>query len=132
MSDINLAYIVEDDTIACYVIQMELSRHTKYYKSEAFKNGEEAIETLIKCADQSKCLPDLILLDINMPIMDGWEFLDEFSNLTYSKDISVIILTSSINPEDREKAKKYKDVKGFMSKPITKDKLDQILELIKV
>ena len=132
MTDINLAYIVEDDTIACYVIQMELSRHSEYHKNEAFKNGEEALEALKKCADQSKCLPDLILLDINMPIMDGWEFLDEFSNLTYSKDISVIILTSSINPEDREKAKKYKDVKGFMSKPITKDKLDQILDLIKV
>lgn len=128
--DIDLVYIVEDDTIACYVITMELSRHNEYQHSETYKNGEEAMEALVQKIKSNEALPDLILLDINMPIMDGWEFLEEFSRMPCSKEITVIILTSSINPEDREKAKRYKGVKGFMSKPITKDKLDQILQLM--
>ena len=65
-----------------------------------------------------------------MPVMDGWEFLEKFSTMTMDKTISVIILTSSINPEDAEEAKTFKNVKGFLSKPLDMEKLDQVLELI--
>ena len=128
--EVELVYIVEDDSIACYVITKQLDRHDGFRKSQSFKHGEEALNALIKNVNQQEFIPDLIFLDINMPVMDGWEFLEAFSKLTYDKNISVIILTSSINPEDKERAKTYDVVKGFMSKPLTGDKLDQVLLLI--
>ncbi len=65
-----------------------------------------------------------------MPVMDGWEFLEAFSQLKYEKQISVIILTSSINPEDEEKSESFSVVKGFLSKPLTSEKLDEVEKML--
>ncbi|WKN45195.1 response regulator [Tunicatimonas pelagia] len=80
-------------------------------------DGEEALEVL---KDTSRSLPDLILLDINMPRMNGWEFLDELPKL-HCQDldqVKVYMLSASRNPDDVEKAKKYTMVRGFISKPL--------------
>lgn len=124
----DLVYVVEDDSIAAYVIKLELEAHQHFTENKIFKNGKEAYDELSHHIKYNEELPDLILLDLNMPIMDGWEFLEVFSELKYEKQISVIILTSSINPEDAERAKSYKVVKDFLSKPLTMDKLDSILK----
>ena len=91
------------------------------------RNGQVAIDHL---AENGEHLPDMILLDINMPVMDGWDFLENFSEMAMSKDIPVVMLTSSINPDDIEKAKSHQLVKGFLSKPLNKDKLDEVLTFI--
>ena len=122
-------YIVEDDSITSYVIKVELQNHGSFDKSEVYNNGQIAYEQLSSSIQNNKRVPDLILLDINMPIMDGWEFLNAFSQLENTDDISVVMLTSSINPVDLEKAKSYKAVKGFFSKPLTSDKLDEIKQI---
>jgi CheY-like chemotaxis protein len=126
----DLVYIVEDDSIAGYLIKLELDSHAAFNESKAFMNGQEAIDHLTTEIENNSLLPDLILLDINMPIMDGWEFLDAFSKLACPKKISIVILTSSINPEDKEKSENYNAVKGFMSKPLVSEKLDKIMELL--
>jgi len=130
MKKIDFVYIVEDDEIASFVIKLALESHASFSSNAIFQNGKLAIDTLSSTNSSLDNLPELIFLDINMPIMDGWEFLEKFSTLTFDKSISVIILTSSINPEDAEKAKTFKDVKGFLSKPLDLEKLDQVLELI--
>lgn len=70
-------------------------------------------------------LPSIIFLDINMPILDGFQFIEEFEKLDPElvKSIRIVMLTSSINPSDIERSKKYKSVDGFIHKPLT----DQVL-----
>jgi two-component system, chemotaxis family, chemotaxis protein CheY len=72
--------------------------------------------------------PDIILLDVNMPSLDGWEFLDDLKagcpNVYHSCDIYVV--TSSIYSKDQERAKSYEEVRGFISKPITQDILQKV------
>jgi CheY-like chemotaxis protein len=97
------------------------------------KNGEEAIKYFdsLKTTDTNN-KPQLIFLDLNMPVMDGWEFLDSFKTESYSQfhDTKVIILSSTINPEDLEKSKKYPMVIDFLSKPISKEMLEYLKDKI--
>jgi CheY-like chemotaxis protein len=98
------------------------------------KNGEEALHyfdslKLEATNPASKKQPQLIFLDLNMPVMGGWEFLDCFSRASYSDfntTTKVVILSSTIDPEDLEKAKTYPMVIDFLSKPITLSMLDYL------
>ena len=83
----------------------------------------------IKHDDTNIVLPQLIFLDLNMPIMNGWEFLDVFSQENYKStffDTKVIILSSTIDPSDYQKAKGYQMVSHFLSKPITVEMLENL------
>lgn len=74
--------------------------------------------------------PDIILLDINMPIMNGWEFADQYEKLPEElKKSKIIVLTSSINPSDKEMASSKPVVTGFYSKPLTIDSVKEIIQL---
>ena len=70
-------------------------------------------------------LPDLILLDLNMPLMDGFQFLDEFEKLSSlaKKKCSIVMLTSSINPQDFNRSKKYTNVKLYLNKPLSHESI---------
>jgi CheY-like chemotaxis protein len=76
-------------------------------------------------------LPEVIFLDLSMPIMDGWQFLDEFTSLSLKTDktekILIYICSSSISPHDITKAKEISSVTDFIIKPVTKDKLAEIV-----
>lgn len=85
--------------------------------------GMQALSYLQKAAqqDQEFPKPDLIFLDINLPGMDGFDFLDEFHKLNdqLKSNTKVIMLTTSLNPDDQTRALNYKEVKNFLNKPLT-------------
>ena len=123
---LDLILCVDDDPITLMLCKKVIVKASFSNTIVTAKNGEEALEyfnSILK-KEENK-LPELIFLDLNMPVMDGWEFLDSFSTDKYSEvnSTNVIILSSTIDPEDLEKSKKYQMVIDFLSKPITTDML---------
>lgn len=130
MKVFDLIYIVEDDLITSTITELIVKQNEAFGEVEKYINGQEAFDKLLTLQQQKAEIPDLILLDLNMPVMDGWEFLDAFSALALPKPVCVCVLTSSIHPEDIEKSKTYKEVKGYFTKPLDSDVLDKMVHLV--
>jgi CheY-like chemotaxis protein len=124
-----LVYVIEDDRITSKIAELYLNQHRAFGRVQKYENGQPALDALLRAKGEPACLPDLILLDLNMPVMDGWEFLEAFSTHAWHKSMCVCVLTSSIHPEDREKAQTYDEVLGYFSKPIDNKLLDEVVEL---
>ena len=94
------------------------------------ESGLEALEYLKSAGDRENPRPDLIFLDINMPGMNGWEFLQEFRKLDKSlqSKMIVIMLTTSVNPEDEAMARTYDLLSDFKTKPLTKEMFEDVLD----
>jgi CheY-like chemotaxis protein len=114
-------WIVDDDPIYQIVVNKIIQRSEKFSVILSFKNGKEAIDHLYLTAESNVALPDIILLDINMPVMDGWEFMEQMDLLKckFNKKIIVYIVSSSIAVEDKNKSKSHENILGYLSKPIT-------------
>ncbi len=124
---------IDDDPITLMLCKMVITKASFSNEIITATNGEEALHyfNALKLSESNKLStehPQLIFLDLNMPVMGGWEFLDSFVTEDYSdfNTIKVIVLSSTIDPEDLEKAKKYPMVIDFLSKPITKGMLEYI------
>lgn len=107
------------------VIRKSNAAHTVVIK----ESGADALDYLKSAGNRENPRPDLIFLDINMPGMNGWEFLDEFRKLdkNLQSKMIVIMLTTSINPEDEVMARTYDLLSDFKSKPLTKEMLEDVL-----
>lgn len=130
---LDLILCVDDDPITLMLCKKVISKTLFSNEIITAQNGEKALDYFdaIKNSDIDNSghkLPQLIFLDLNMPVMGGWEFLDCFNTSEYSdfSTIKVVILSSTIDPEDLEKAKKYPMVIDFLSKPITLSMLDYL------
>ncbi|WP_339810425.1 response regulator [uncultured Imperialibacter sp.] len=129
MSMVDLACIIDDDQIYVFGLRKLIDFH-KYSKNLlVFKNGAEAIKYMKPLITSSDELPDVILLDINMPVMDGWQFLDEFVKIKplIKKKITIYMVSSSIDEADLERAKTYEEVSDFIVKPVKEPDLAKIL-----
>ena len=106
MKKINSICIIDDDPITVFGIKKILSKIATWDEMHTFANGKMAIDGIKELLESEK-LPEIIFLDINMPIMDGWQFLEEFIQLPITKKIQINIITSSIDPADKCKAEHY-------------------------
>ncbi|MGD1841410.1 MAG: response regulator [Thermonemataceae bacterium] len=131
MSKIATTCIIDDDPIFVFGAQKIMEMTDFSEKFIVFGNGQEAIEGLKPMLSSDQPFPEVILLDLNMPIMDGWEFLDEFITIPREKAITIYIVTSSIDPEDIKRVKEYDVVNKYILKPVTVDALKEILEDLK-
>ncbi|WP_339607878.1 response regulator [uncultured Roseivirga sp.] len=128
MKKIDIACIIDDDPIFVFGAKrmMELAGFCNGFM--VFQDGRKALDGLSAIVASGNNLPELILLDLNMPVMDGWQFLDEFTKIKTHKRITLYIVSSSIDNEDFKKAETYEVVSNYIVKPITMDALKGILE----
>lgn len=121
---------VDDDAITLMLCKKVIIKTGFSKETITAQNGEEALKYFDNIAENTDntTLPQLIFLDLNMPILGGWEFLDIFSEPKYSSfnKTKIVVLSSTIDPEDLEKAKKYPMVIDFLSKPISVSMLDYL------
>jgi len=116
--------LVDDEEVFHWITKQFIGRVDSEIQVMSFYNGREAIEHL----SAKKDLPDMILLDINMPIANGWVFLDQYVENLESLGIPIFVVSSSIDPEDQRKANSYECVKDFISKPLDVATLNKILK----
>jgi CheY-like chemotaxis protein len=126
----DLVYVVEDDLITSKIMEVHLQQHVAFGHVQRYPNGQPALEALLQASAQQAHLPDLILLDLNMPEMDGWEFLDALALQVWQQHLRVCVLTSSIQPDDLAKATAYAEVKGYFSKPMSTTLLNELVQLL--
>lgn len=130
MKKIDTICLIDDDMIYRYLTQKVITETHLVKGISAFSNGLDAINFLKAEHLHKEKLPDLILLDLFMPIMDGWGFLKEYVKLlpVLPKKISIYIVSSSIDPADIQKSKAISSVTGYVIKPMTKEGFLHILE----
>ena len=133
-SKLNCVLVIDDDEPTNYFNQLLLEKTGCAGHIQVAQSGQEALDYLTKSqrfhdGDRFPC-PDLILLDINMPAMDGWEFLEKYKKMEkeYQGRIIVVMLTTSLLQEDIAKAKATPEISGFEHKPLTVENLNRILD----
>lgn len=120
----NQLWLIDDDPITNVINEKTLAIHLTNYEVSIFDNPLTAQNTLLNSPNKPHC----ILLDLNMPLMEGWAFLDMMK--AHNVSTTVVILTSSFYKEDMLRAKGYKNVKHFMTKPLNVPELKKVLKRI--
>ena len=133
MGKLNSSCIIDDDPIFVYGTKKIMKKIDFSDEILVYNNGQEAIDGLMKLAEQNKKLPSVIFLDINMPIMDGWEFLEDFVKIPNNnrENVTIYIISSSIDPMDIQKTQLYSLVNNYILKPIRVSDLEKVLNEIK-
>ncbi len=133
MKKIGLILLVDDDDIANFYNEDLLTGMNVAEQITIVNDGHEALEYLLKRGqykDNTDPLPCLIFLDINMPKMNGFEFLDAYSQEKDHEKVKQIVcmLTTSLHHKDQEKAESYSEISAYLSKPLDEEKVQSIIE----
>ncbi|MBX2907666.1 MAG: response regulator [Taibaiella sp.] len=122
-------YLVDDDKLFIFLLKKTIGLTGIPTQITDFPDGQSALDYIKANASDASKLPDVIFLDLRMPIMDGWEFLEEYKHIADSlaKKNRLYVFSSSISPYDIENAKNNPLVTDFIIKPILKEKFAEIL-----
>jgi CheY-like chemotaxis protein len=123
-------FLIDDDPICMFLTRKMISSASFHSDVTEFHDGQAAIRHLGAIAEKTHLLPDIIFLDLHMPILDGWGFLDEFSLLypSLKKKITLFIVSSSISPNDIARSKCYLQVEDYLVKPLDPEQLKTIFQ----
>ena len=121
--------VIDDSQIDLYIAEISIKKSAFAQDVIAKNSGAGALEYLSESSPEE--LPELIFLDINMPEMNGFEFLDAFEKLPEAlhKTCNIMMLSSSLDPEDQNRVKQNKFVSRFVNKPLVREKLNEILSV---
>lgn len=125
-------WLIDDDEVFVFLTKKLIAQTEQAVILETYINGQDAIDRLREVSADESALPDLILLDLNMPVMDGWEFLNAFQEVEFSAPdkIHLYIVTSSISPYEVERAKQIPAVQEFIVKPMVKQKFVELISAL--
>lgn len=128
---INCILLIDDDGAINFIHRHILKKSGKVNYVEVALNGLEALNYLSAAGSDINPMPDLILLDINMPVMDGWDFIEAYTEMAKERSLTipVVMLTTSYNPDDREKAANYPFIVDFKNKPLSQHMLAELEKL---
>ncbi len=123
-------WLVDDDAIFRTCAKIILKEEGLAGPIRDFQDAKNTLTYLAQAMNGHINAPEIILLDINMPQMNAWHFLDQYKTLPeeFRKDIRVFILTSSIDPRDMQRSLNFKEVKGYLPKPLTESEINLIKE----
>ncbi|OCB74992.1 response regulator [Flavobacterium glycines] len=121
-------WIIDDDPIYQIIMKKIILKSGIFSATQSFTNGKEAIDSLKKNITENEKFPDIILLDIEMPVLDGWGFMEEIAVLKsqINAKLNIYISSSSIAIDDKERAKNNPNIFGYMCKPISLEDLIKI------
>lgn len=134
MTDVKQKHIVcliDDDNIYQYTARVILESTGLAKQIHSFYDGKEALNYFIEqLPANADALPDVIFLDINMPVMNGWEFLEEYNKLatSFPKPITVYMVSSSVNSTDMQRSRSYKSVSDYLVKPVNRNTYQELME----
>ncbi len=127
-----IACIIDDDTIYQFTMKAILTKMACFKEIYIFNDGEEAIDYLSSHAQEPEKIPDLVLLDIDMPVLDGFQFMEQYEILLpqLKKTATIYMSSSSLDPKDIVKANKIENIKEYLIKPIEESKLAAMVRQI--
>ncbi len=137
MKQLNCILLIDDDEPTNFLNKMTLEQAGCTRHIQVAQSGQEALDYLLSCGPAvgngktpPEPCPDLIFLDINMPAMDGWEFLRRYKQLPgeHKGDAVLIMLTTSLNPDDETRTHNIPEVSGFENKPLNHVRLERLLK----
>jgi CheY-like chemotaxis protein len=119
MQKFNIIWLIDDDEIFCFSVEriIEISNFSKEVR--CFPNGLVALDAIRELETNFGKMPDIIFLDVNMPILDGWQFLDNIKNCPIAEHLNIYMLSSSIDSIDLQRANEYHMVRKYIAKPIS-------------
>ncbi|MEQ6168681.1 MULTISPECIES: response regulator [unclassified Ekhidna] len=117
--------LIDDDSTTNYLNKLIIERAGIVDEVLAFESGQEALDFFHKNHNGAEL--SLVLLDINMPVMNAWQFLDQYQAITGDNSNKIVLLSSSINPADKQMAEKKENVLDFKSKPLSVDMLNDLV-----
>lgn len=121
---INNVLLVDDNKATNYIHSKFIAKSGKAKEVNSFMVGEQALDFL----ENTDNFPQLIFLDINMPTMDAWEFLERYREIKTRKATKLFLLTTSISPQDQQKMKAYPEVAEMLFKPLSTEKIDTLIK----
>lgn len=126
----NCVLLIDDDKATNFFNERMVMKHNSFDYVHVVQSGRDALDYLDKVENQKAIKPNLIFLDINMPAMNGWEFLAAFSKLDKLTitGIKVVLLSTSSNPDDENESVKNNFVDDFVNKPLSLKVLDNVIE----
>lgn len=128
MVKIKKVAVIDDDQVFQLIIKKQIEMKQIKCEIMSFYNGQEAIDFFEANVDAEENWPDLVMLDVNMPVKNGWDFLEDYKFLPEQlrEKVTLYMVTSSVIQSDIDRANGNENITSFVSKPITNEKLEEV------